>query len=62
MKFATDRDIKFGVLRKTYLTKLTIAAGENAKVFAGSSSDEVLKNHYLSKAFIAANLNDFIVL
>jgi hypothetical protein len=39
-----------------------MAAGPNAKLFTGSSSDEVLKNHYLSKAYMAANLEDFTVL
>jgi hypothetical protein len=33
-----------------------------AKLFTGSSSDVVLKNHYLSTAFMAANLDDFSVL
>lgn len=61
IKCATDRKLEFGVLRKTYMTRLTIAAGPNAKLFTGSSSDEVLKNHYLSQAFMAANLEDFSV-
>ncbi len=62
IKFATKRDLEFKCLRKTYMTKLTMAAGPNAKLFTGSSSDAVLKNHYLSTAFMAANLEDFIVL
>lgn len=62
IKLASDRSLKFGSLRKTYITKLTLAAGTNAKLFTGSSSDEVLKNHYLSTAFIAANLDDFTIL
>jgi integrase len=60
--FTDNQPMKFGVLRKTYITKLTIAAGPNAKLFTGSSSDEVLKNHYISTAFVAANLDDFEVL
>lgn len=60
--FTTNPPMKFSVLRKTYITKLTIAAGENAKLFTGSSSDAVLKNHYISSAFVAASLDDFEVL
>lgn len=62
IKFATDRHLMFGVLRKTFITKLTMAAGPNAKMFTGSSSDEILMNHYLSRAFMTANLDDFSVL
>lgn len=62
IKFAAKRKLEFGVLRKTYMTRLTQVAGPNAKLFTGSSSDEVLKNHYLSQAFMAANLDDFSVL
>lgn len=60
--FTDNRPMKFAVLRKTYITKLTIAAGPNAKLFTGSSSDEVLKNHYISSAVVAASLDDFEVL
>jgi len=60
--FTDNQPMKFGVLRKTYITKLTIAAGPNAKLFTGSSSDEVLTGHYLSMAYIAASLDDFEVL
>tara|TARA_R110002072_G_scaffold238939_1_gene396654 strand:+ start:50668 stop:51939 length:1272 start_codon:yes stop_codon:yes gene_type:complete len=60
--FTDNRPMKFGVLRKTFITKLTIAAGPNAKLFTGSSSEAVLTGHYLSMAYIAANLDDFEVL
>lgn len=62
IKLVAQRPLEFGVLRKTYITKLTMVAGPNAKLFTGSSSEEVLKNHYLSRAFMAANLDDFSVL
>lgn len=62
IKYATERPLEFGVLRKTFITHLTMAAGPNAKLFTGSSSDLVLKNHYLSTAYMAANLDDFTVL
>jgi len=60
--FTDNRPMQFAVLRKTYITKLTIAAGANAKLFTGSSSDEVLKNHYISSAMVAASLDSFEVL
>lgn len=60
--FTDNRQMMFGVLRKTYITKLTIAAGPNAKLFTGSSSDAVLRDSYISSAFVAASLDDFEVL
>jgi integrase len=60
--FTDNQSMMFGVLRKTYITKLTIAAGPNAKLFTGSSSDQVLLDHYISSAYIAASLDDFEVL
>lgn len=61
MSVAGNRPLKFKVLRKTYLTSLAVAAGPNAKLFTGSSSDEVLKNHYLSEVYMTAQLEDFSV-
>ncbi len=52
IKQATDRNIEFKDLRKTYITHLTFALGPNAKLFTGHINDQVLKNHYLSNAFI----------
>jgi integrase len=49
-------------LRKTYITKLTMAMGDNARIFTAHSSHEVLKNHYLSQAFLAGNLKEFDLL
>lgn len=57
----TDRKIEFKDLRKTYITHLTSTLGSNAKLFTGHASDQVLKNHYLSSAFLAGNLTDFSV-
>ncbi|MFI5151462.1 MAG: hypothetical protein ACHQRM_17170 [Bacteroidia bacterium] len=55
----TTRGIQFKDLRKTYTTHLTVALGPNAKMFTGHASDEVLKKHYLSGAYLAGNLGDF---
>jgi integrase len=55
-------DLKFGVLRKTYLSKLFQIAGPNAKLFSGSSSEEVLRNHYLSESYAISKLEDFKIL
>ena len=58
---ATDRDIKFKNLRKTYLIHLAIALGDKVKLFSGHGSEEVLKNHYISSAYMAGNLNNFSI-
>jgi integrase len=62
IKLVTDRPLEFGVLRKTFITRLTMAAGPNAKLFTGHTDNSVLQNYYLSTAFMAANLEDFTVL
>lgn len=59
---ATSRKIEFKDLRKTYITKLTMALGSEAKMYTGHSNDEVIKQHYLSNAYLAGNLKDFNVL
>jgi integrase len=60
IKQVTSREIKFKTLRKTYLTHFAIALGDKAKLFT-NQSDETLKNHYLSSAFLAGNLNKFSI-
>jgi hypothetical protein len=62
IKQVTNREIKFKNLRKTYLTSLAVALGDKATLFSGHGSDEVLKEHYISSAYVAANLNKFSVL
>jgi integrase len=62
IKQATDREIEFNNLRKTYITRITSVLGPNAKLFTGHSSDEVLKKHYLSNAYLAGSLGDFTIL
>jgi len=56
------KDLTIKNLRKTYVTKLTIVMGENAKIFTGHQDVKVMQNHYLSQAYLAANLKDFDVL
>lgn len=58
----TNRKIEFKDLRKTYITKLTMALGDEAKMYTGHANNEVIKKHYLSNAYLAANLKDFDVL
>ena len=55
------RHIVFKDLRKTYISHLTMVMGEKSVIFTGHGDEKVLKDHYLSSAFLAANLNDFSV-
>ena len=41
-------------LRKTYITKLTMAMGSMAKTFTGHSDENVLHNHYLNQAYLTS--------
>lgn len=59
IKLVTNRKIEFKDLRKTYITHLTIALGHNAKLFTGHSNDAILKESYLSNAFMAGHLSQF---
>ncbi len=59
IKFATDRKLEFKDLRKTYITHLTMALGSNARLFTGHSNDAILKESYLSSAYMAGNLSEF---
>lgn len=59
IKLATNRKLEFKDLRKTYITHLTMALGSNAKLFTGHSNDTILKESYLSSAYIAGNLSEF---
>lgn len=59
IKLVTERKLEFKDLRKTFITHLTMALGHNSKLFTGHSNDEVLKESYLSSAYIAGNLSEF---
>ena len=38
-----------------------MALGDKTKLFTGHSSDEILKSHYVSSAYLASNLSHFSV-
>lgn len=61
-KLISDRDnITFKSLRKTYISHLAMALGERTALLTGHTNNEVLRNHYLSGAFVAGNLGEFKV-
>lgn len=47
------KDLSFAHLRKTYITKMTLAVGDNARHITGHSNQEVLNKHYINKELIA---------
>ena len=61
IKQVTDKKLEFKCLRKTYITHLTLTLGDKAKIFIGNSDDTVLKNHYLSSAFLVGNMDAFSI-
>ena len=61
IKQVTDKPLQFKNLRKTYISHLVMALGDKAKLFTGHSDDEVLMNHYISKAWTAGGLSEFRV-
>ncbi|MFZ2205508.1 MAG: tyrosine-type recombinase/integrase [Minisyncoccia bacterium] len=48
-----SKDISFANLRKTYITKMTLAVGDNARHLTGHANQEVLNKHYINKELIA---------
>jgi integrase len=61
VKQVTDKPLQFKNLRKTFISHLVMALGDKAKLFTGHSDDEVLMNHYISKAWTAGGLSEFRV-
>lgn len=61
IKQVTDKPLQFKNLRKTYISHLVMQLGDKAKLFTGHSDDEVLMNHYISKAWTAGGLSEFRV-
>lgn len=59
IKLVTKRKIEFKDLRKTYITRISMVLGENTKIFTGHADSEVLKNHYISSAYLVGQLSDF---
>lgn len=48
-----DKDISFANLRKTFITNMTLAVGDNARHLTGHANQEVLNKHYINKELIA---------
>lgn len=61
IKLVTKRKIEFKDLRKTYITSLSVRLEKNTKLFTGHGDDQVMKDSYIAKEFIAANLTNFSV-
>ena len=59
IKQVTSKKIEFKDLRKTYITKLVLVLGDKAKMFTGQTNNEIIKDHYLSEAYLAGSLNNF---
>lgn len=54
--------LKFGCLRKTYISGLAAAIGlENAQAISGHSKTDVMKKHYADKNILAKAAKDFSV-
>lgn len=57
-----ERRLRFGCLRKTYISGLSAAVGmENAQVISGHSKTQVIKKHYADKEVLAVAAKDFSV-
>ncbi len=57
-----SKRLKFGCLRKTYISGLAAAVGlSNARAISGHSGTEVMQRHYTSKKILAAAAKDFSV-
>jgi integrase len=59
IKFASERDLEFNCLRKTYITKITMKLGDKAKMFTGHSDDAIIRKNYLNKEFSGSSLDKF---
>jgi integrase len=58
IKQVTDRKIEYKDLRKTYITAVTMALGDKAKLFTGHSDDAVIKKHYLADSVLMGGLSN----
>lgn len=57
-----QKRLKFGCLRKTYISGLAAAIGlENAQAISGHSKTDVMKKHYADKNILAKAAKDFSV-
>lgn len=58
IKKVSTRKIEYKDLRKTYITAITMALGDKAKLFTGHSDDAVIKKHYLADSVLMAGLGN----
>lgn len=58
IKLVSKRKIEYKDLRKTYITALTMALGDKAKLFTGHADDTVIKKHYLADSVLMAGLGN----
>lgn len=61
IKKVSFRKIEYKDLRKTYITAITMALGDKAKLFTGHSDDAVIKKHYLADSVLMAGLGNLSV-
>lgn len=59
IKPASERDLEFNCLRKTYITKITMKLGDKAKMFTGHSDDAIIRKNYLNKEYSGSSLDKF---
>ena len=57
----TGRDISLKHLRKTYLSYLKLAMGDDTKSMSSHATDEVLNNHYIDFRIIAKATREFSI-
>lgn len=55
----TGKELHFGCLRKTHLSRLSAHLGNNAKVLSGHTNDETLHTHYVDPKVIAEAAKNF---
>lgn len=60
-QLATGRHLTFKCLRKTYITRLALSLGLNARVITRHSGDDVLIKHYLDEKILSKVAQDFEV-
>lgn len=57
----TGRSLKFGCLRKTYISNLKLLLGDNTKIITQHSDNAVIEKHYTDKKVIAFAARNFEV-
>jgi hypothetical protein len=57
----TGKEMKFGSLRKTYISNLAVYFNNRAKAITTHSSDTLIDWHYLDKKVITKSLRGFKV-